>query len=171
MNNRRILMERSLEHSAQLSLEVLERAQRRSVKWPARGPSEGPKVQAAKLRATRATCEHYKENVSQKVDDAFGTILNLMANATKQCKTYYRSVPECYYNKYEANHLCRYHSENCGPASSKSEVFLKKRPPEDLCFEVAPGTYSIMACPANAEKQTRVVRIDAGESIDISFSV
>ncbi|KAG2463100.1 AKIP1 protein, partial [Polypterus senegalus] len=130
MNNRRVLMERSLERSAQLSLEVLERAQRRSVRWPARGPSEGPKVHAAKLRATRDTCEHYK-----KVDDAFDTILNLMANASKQCKTYYRSVPECYYNKYEANHLCRYHSENCGPASSKSDVFLKKA--RSLCEERA----------------------------------
>ncbi|XP_041132291.1 uncharacterized protein LOC121330087 isoform X2 [Polyodon spathula] len=46
-----------------------------------------------------------------------------------------------------------------------------QRTSEDFYIELAPGTYAITAGACDSERQTRVVKINAGESVDLSFAV
>ncbi|XP_055778174.1 A-kinase-interacting protein 1-like isoform X2 [Salvelinus fontinalis] len=41
--------------------------------------------------------------------------------------------------------------------------------PEDFHIEVSPGTYKITAGAQDSQQQTRVVRINAGESMNLTF--
>ncbi|XP_014025568.1 A-kinase-interacting protein 1 isoform X4 [Salmo salar] len=41
--------------------------------------------------------------------------------------------------------------------------------PEDFHIEVSPGTYKITAGTQDSQQQTRVVRINAGESMNLTF--
>uniref|UniRef100_A0A8C8FB61 Uncharacterized protein n=1 Tax=Oncorhynchus tshawytscha TaxID=74940 RepID=A0A8C8FB61_ONCTS len=49
-------------------------------------------------------------------------------------------------------------------------VFLQAQSsPEDFHIDVSPGTYKITAGTQDSQQQTRVVRINAGESMNLTF--
>ncbi|MBN3281112.1 AKIP1 protein, partial [Polyodon spathula] len=103
------------------------------------------------------------------IDDACDTVLEFMAYTTKQCKNLYRTVPACECNQTEMNHVCRYHSRGAAkPGISRKPV---QRTSEDLYIELAPVTYALTTGACDSKTQTRVVKINAGESVDLSFTV
>ncbi|XP_041075326.1 uncharacterized protein LOC121295077 isoform X2 [Polyodon spathula] len=81
----------------------------------------------------------------------------------------YRTVPACECNQTEMNHVCRYHSRGAAkPGISRKPV---QRTSEDLYIELAPVTYALTTGACDSKTQTRVVKINAGESVDLSFTV
>ncbi|XP_037395890.1 A-kinase-interacting protein 1 isoform X2 [Pygocentrus nattereri] len=138
-------LESSLQRSSKLGLEVLERAKRRSVDWSsARVPNQ-------KRRAK----EKHGEN-------------------------FYKSVGSAKASEREKNHVCRFHSLHLPHTSRRTQpaAFASRRAhctglsePEDFLIEVSPGTYSITAAVQDAGPQTRVVRINAGESKRLTFNL
>ncbi|NXJ15895.1 AKIP1 protein, partial [Odontophorus gujanensis] len=95
---------------------------------------------------------------------------------------YYSLVPACRHRENEAKHICRYHGRQ--PAqeleSSEDQVSRKsvsspsltlktKKASKDIYIEVSPGIYSITATSEDMVKQTHVVDVSAGESIDLTF--
>ncbi|MGH0131785.1 UNVERIFIED_CONTAM: hypothetical protein FKN15_053151 [Acipenser sinensis] len=86
----------------------------------------------------------------------------------------YRSVPACECNQTEMNHVYRYHSPHVSShGAAKPRVCRKpvQRTSEDFYIELAPGTYTITAGACDSKRQTRVVKVNAGESVDLSFTV
>ncbi|MGH0156184.1 UNVERIFIED_CONTAM: hypothetical protein FKN15_055393 [Acipenser sinensis] len=172
-------LEGSLGRSAKLGLEVLERARRRSmVEWPAVCPvaqltvEETLRSRSGKDRVGKSDNE--EATWQTNIDDAFETVLEFMAHTTKQCKNLYRSVPACECNQTEMNHVCRYHPPHVSfHGAARPRVCRKpvQRTSEDFYIELAPGTYAITAGACDSKRQTRVVKVNAGESVDLSFTV
>ncbi|KAH1171219.1 hypothetical protein KIL84_006837, partial [Mauremys mutica] len=48
---------------------------------------------------------------------------------------------------------------------------LTRKASKDLYIEVSPGTYSVTATSDDMVKQTHVVDVNAGQSIDLTFSI
>ncbi|XP_036440630.1 A-kinase-interacting protein 1 [Colossoma macropomum] len=168
-------LESSLERSSKLGLEVLERAKRRSVHWPsARGSNQ-------KHRAKEKHSEVQEDpGVHVSLDHAFAKIMQHMSETTHQCKNFYRSVGSVKASEREKNHVCRFHSLHLPQTSRRTQTaaFASRRAhytglsePEDFLIEVSPGTYSITAAMQDAGPQTRVVRINAGESKRLTFNL
>ncbi|NXI68053.1 AKIP1 protein, partial [Anseranas semipalmata] len=100
---------------------------------------------------------------------------------------YYSFVPACRCKEHEVKHICRYHSrqaqEEKEPESSKEAKNAAsvessqartcqqrtRKASKDIYIEVSPGTYSITATSEDMVKQTHVVDVSAGQSIDLTF--
>ncbi|MBN3303764.1 A-kinase-interacting protein 1 isoform X2 [Amia ocellicauda] len=171
MERRQTWLESSLVRSSRLGLEVLQRAQRRNVEWPTadqRLREENPR------RKERYVEESGEEEQKQTcLDDAFDTILEFMAHTTHQCKNFYKSVPLYQSGHSEVNHVCRYHTQGFPHVPSTQRLYKNQEPrsTEDFHIEVAPGTYAITAGAQDADNQTRLVRVKAGESVNLSFAL
>ncbi|XP_029614119.1 A-kinase-interacting protein 1 [Salmo trutta] len=155
-------LESSLRRSARIGLEVLERASRRSVDWsvspsPNTTPTDG-----------NARSEVLGNSAHTSLDDAFETIAEFMAQTTYQCKNFYMTETEPMEN--ERTHVCRYHSQShqC-PGTSLQIRKHARSSPEEFHIEVSPGTYAITAGTQDSQQQTRLVRINAGESMNLTF--
>ncbi|XP_066556967.1 A-kinase-interacting protein 1 isoform X1 [Amia ocellicauda] len=192
MERRQTWLESSLVRSSRLGLEVLQRAQRRNVEWPTadqRLREENPRrkeryveesgevdhiTTSVKLcvsaNAVSTKCEEQKQTC---LDDAFDTILEFMAHTTHQCKNFYKSVPLYQSGHSEVNHVCRYHTQGFPHVPSTQRLYKNQEPrsTEDFHIEVAPGTYAITAGAQDADNQTRLVRVKAGESVNLSFAL
>ncbi|NXK45856.1 AKIP1 protein, partial [Chauna torquata] len=98
---------------------------------------------------------------------------------------YYSFVPACRCKEHEVKHICRYHSRQAGEKELESSKEKKatslvssqartcqwrtRKPSKDIYIEVSPGTYSITATSEDMVKQTHVVDVSAGQSIDLTF--
>ncbi|NXC50876.1 AKIP1 protein, partial [Penelope pileata] len=100
---------------------------------------------------------------------------------------YYSFVPARSCQEQELKHICRYHSRQTGEEElesaeeqkedAASTVSSQARPcqqrtrkaSKDIYIEVSPGTYSITATSEDMVKQTHVVNVSAGQSIDLTF--
>ncbi|XP_057363330.1 A-kinase-interacting protein 1 isoform X4 [Manis pentadactyla] len=141
---------RSLQRSARLGQEVLERAKRRAVDWHS---LEFPKGRVRVLSRRR---------LYQETRQAAGP-QHLLPG-----EKYYSSVPE----EGGATHVYRYHR-------GKSELHLcsdrgngqAQNISKDLYIEVYPGTYSITVGTNDLTKKTHVVAVDSGQSVDLVFPV
>uniref|UniRef100_A0A5F9DS13 A-kinase interacting protein 1 n=1 Tax=Oryctolagus cuniculus TaxID=9986 RepID=A0A5F9DS13_RABIT len=168
---------RSLQRSARLGQEVLERAKRRAVDWHSQ---ERPRGSTGVLSW---------EGPYHAGRPPAGPLCLLPG------EKYYSSVPE----EGGTTHVCRYHrgksmvhlcSETgngqrkdrgeaavgpggCLPASehtlesSQSTEDISK----DLYIEVYPGTYSVTVGSSDFTKKTHVVAVDSGQSVDLVFPV
>ncbi|XP_064786459.1 A-kinase-interacting protein 1 isoform X2 [Oncorhynchus masou masou] len=154
-------LESSLRRSARLGLEVLERASRRSVDWTSPSPNTTP-------TDGNAGSEVLGNSAHTSLDDAFETIAEFMAQTTYQCKNFYTSENEPM--EKERTHVCRYHSQShqC-PGTSLQIRKHARSSPEDFHIEVSPGSYAITAGTQDSQQQTRLVRINAGESMNLTF--
>ncbi|XP_042547660.1 A-kinase-interacting protein 1 isoform X1 [Dipodomys spectabilis] len=184
---------RSLQRSARLGLEVLERAKRRAVDWPAqerpgrfsREPAPGP----------HCLLPGEREERQPTLSSSFRTMAEFMDYASSQCGKYYSSKPE----EGGATHVFRYHR-------GKSELHLcadvdhgrmkdREKPSlheegiyqtsdlaseashlagdisKDLYIEVYPGIYSVTVGSNALTKKTHVVAVDSGQSVDLVFPV
>ncbi|KAL7871180.1 hypothetical protein SRHO_G00086770 [Serrasalmus rhombeus] len=171
-------LESSLQRSSKLGLEVLERAKRRSVDWSsARVPNQ---KRRAKEKHGEVQEDQEDPSVHVSLDRSFAKIMQHMSETTYQCKNFYKSVGSAKASEREKNHVCRFHSLHLPQTSRRTQpaAFASRRAhctglsePEDFLIEVSPGTYSITAAVQDAGPQTRVVRINAGESKRLTFNL
>lgn len=191
----------SLQRSARLGREVLERAQRRAVDWRSlelpkgsRGlfPRERPS-QERWLAAGPQLLPGEREEISSTLSASFKTIAEFMDYTSSQCGKYYSSVPE----ERETTHVYRYHrgksdlhlcpdigtdqrkdtSLDFGNTYQTPEACTPEAShsgettSKDLYIEVYPGTYSVTVGANNFTKKTHVVAVDSGQSVDLVFPV
>ncbi|KAF6332403.1 A-kinase interacting protein 1 [Rhinolophus ferrumequinum] len=161
---------RSLQRSARLGQEVLERAKRRAVDWHSLELPRGSVGFISRERPQR-------EKRPQRLLPA---------------EKYYSSVLE----EGGATHVYRYHrgksqlhlcpdvgtgqrtetSLGLGGICQAAECALEaSRPAEnistDLYIEVYPGTYSVTVGANDLTKKTQVVAVDSGQSVDLVFPI
>ncbi|XP_038620539.1 A-kinase-interacting protein 1 isoform X2 [Tachyglossus aculeatus] len=170
---------RAMQRTAGLGRDVLERAKRRRVDWT-------PLVQPEERRG---------EEESVNLDTAFATVMEFMERTTRQCRKYYSSMPLENRKEGEIDHICRFHRRKSWqpPASgmTNQQVSHTLREPygvvrtakakpasqepartfsKDFYLEVSPGTYSVTACSSDL-RQTHVVDIEAGQSLELTFHI
>ncbi|XP_039719464.1 A-kinase-interacting protein 1 isoform X2 [Pteropus medius] len=192
---------RSLQRSARLGQEVLERARRRAVDWhspelpkssvrviarepPYQGRRPGAGPQRLLLGEREETCP--------TLSASFRTMAEFMDYTSSQCGKYYSSVLE----EGGATHVYRYHrgksklhlcsdvgngqrketSLGLGGIYQAAERALEASQPaenifKDLYIEVYPGTYSVTVGTNDLTKKTQVVAVDSGQSVDLVFLV
>ncbi|XP_037378530.1 A-kinase-interacting protein 1 [Talpa occidentalis] len=191
---------RSLQRSARLGQEVLERAKRRAVDW---GSLELPRGGVGAFSRGRPYEERRpapgpqrlfpgeREERYPTLSASFRTMAEFMDYTSSQCGKYYSSVPE----EGGATHVSRYHrrkselhlcsdigndqrkdtSLGVGRNYQVSESARASQPAEpiakDLYIEVYPGTYSVTVGGNDLTKKTHVVAVDSGQSVDLVFPV
>ncbi|KAB0405400.1 hypothetical protein E2I00_012312 [Balaenoptera physalus] len=141
---------RSLQRSARLGQEVLERAKRRAVDWHS---VELPTGSVGVISRERP----YRER-----GPAAGPHRLLPG------EKYYSSVPE----EGGATHVYRYHRGKsklhlCSDTGNGQAEDISK----DLYIEVYPGTYSVTVGVNDLTKKTHVVAVDSGQSVDLVFLI
>uniref|UniRef100_A0A3Q2HPC1 A-kinase interacting protein 1 n=2 Tax=Equus TaxID=9789 RepID=A0A3Q2HPC1_HORSE len=159
---------RSLQRSARLGQEVLERAKRRAVDWRS---LELPKGSVGVISRERPYQESRpavgpwrllpgeREERHPTLSASFRTMAEFMDYTSSQCGKYYSSVPE----EGGATHVYRYHR-------GKSELNGQaENIPKDLYIEVYPGTYSVTVGANDLTRKTHVVAVDSGQSVDLVF--
>uniref|UniRef100_A0A8B9T315 A-kinase-interacting protein 1 n=1 Tax=Anas platyrhynchos TaxID=8839 RepID=A0A8B9T315_ANAPL len=121
-----------------------------------------------------------------RLSAAFASLGGLLQRAAAECEEYYRCVPAWSCNEHEVKHICRYHSRQAGEEEFKPSKEEKnastvessqattrpqrtRKASRDIYIEVSPGTYSITATSEDMVKQTHVVDVSAGQSIDLTF--
>ncbi|XP_070828619.1 A-kinase-interacting protein 1 isoform X1 [Chaetodon trifascialis] len=170
-------LESSLRRSASLGLEVLERASRRSVDWTSTGASQTP---TSTDEDTQIPVEVPRPRT--ELDDVFATIADFMAQTTHQCKRFYQSGCCVEPTDTERSHVSRFHTRS--PAETTTPVLSTRKhakvpsnrgavspAAEDFFIEVSPGTYAITASMPESQKQTQLVSVKAGESINLTFNL
>ncbi|KAI1903905.1 hypothetical protein AGOR_G00000220 [Albula goreensis] len=176
----RTWMDSSLRRSSRLGLQVLERAQRRSVDWASRSPSPQPTHAEETLRIPNSTrnriptweAQAQKAKPHTTLDDAFETIVEFMGQTTQQCKNFYRCVPVQNPSQAEVKHVCRYHPHQLqGELQRIASEENERGPLEDYHIEVSPGTYAISAAEGDSNPQTHLVCVKAGESVNLTFQL
>ncbi|XP_013882277.1 A-kinase-interacting protein 1 [Austrofundulus limnaeus] len=156
-------LESSMRRSRRLGLEVLERASRRSVDWTSIGASQTPTT------ADKDAHVSVKRTHSE-LDDAFESIAELMVQTACQCKRYYDSARCSEPSDTEKTHMSRFHSRPRTRISTKKQGPVGKAE-EDFSIEVSPGTYAITASLPESQQQTQLVRVEAGESVSLTFNL
>ncbi|XP_054998501.1 A-kinase-interacting protein 1 isoform X2 [Sorex araneus] len=167
---------RSLQRSARLGQEVLERAKRRAVNWHSRELPAGSLGVLSRERSHRESrpaaafqrpLAGEREEKRPTLSASFRTMAEFMDYTSSQCGKYYLSVPE----EGGATHVHRYHrgkSEEhlCSDIRNghQTETISK-----DLYIEVYPGTYSVTVCSKGLTGKTHVVAVDSGQSVDLVF--
>ncbi|XP_034625965.1 A-kinase-interacting protein 1 isoform X1 [Trachemys scripta elegans] len=128
------------------------------------------------------------EEDSERLNAAFASVVEFMSRTTKECEKYYSYVPASRCQENEIKHICRYHSRQAAenllqtleqeknetsPVSNPAEIpkQLARKASKDLYIEVSPGTYSVTATSDDMVKQTHMVDVNAGQSIDLTFSI
>ncbi|XP_019934306.2 A-kinase-interacting protein 1 [Paralichthys olivaceus] len=161
-------LESSLQRSASLGLEVLQRASRRSVDWTSTGASQTPTTPEEDTQIPVKRCH-------TELNDTFATLAELMAQTTYQCKRFYASGCCTDPTDKERNHVSRFHSRS---AAGRTTAALPTRKhgrvsgtDEDFHIEVSPGTYAVTAHMPESPQQTQLVSVRAGESIDLTFNL
>ncbi|XP_062860799.1 A-kinase-interacting protein 1 isoform X2 [Trichomycterus rosablanca] len=167
-------LESSLDRSSKLGLEVLERSKRRSVNWK----SVRSSIRSSKKEKQSEVQEDLAVRMS--LDHAFAKIVECMSETTSQCQNFYRSVGATELSERERNHVYRFHSQQLPQISGRSQhaSMTSKEAcctglsePEDFLIEVSPGTYAVTAAMQDAGPKTRVVHINAGESMRLTFNL
>ncbi|XP_006873048.1 PREDICTED: A-kinase-interacting protein 1 isoform X2 [Chrysochloris asiatica] len=166
---------RSLQRSARLGQEVLERAKRRAVDWHllelpkgsmgVRAP-EGQDQERRRAADPQRLLPGEREERYPTLSASFRTMVEFMDYASSQCGKYYSSVPE----EVGASHVYRYHRGKselswCSDTRTGQAESISK----DLYIEVYPGTYSVTVGSNDLTKKTHVVAVDSGQSVDLVF--
>ncbi|KAM5223196.1 A-kinase-interacting protein 1 isoform 1-T1 [Hipposideros larvatus] len=168
---------RSLQRSARLGQEVLERAKRRAVDWHSLELPKGSegfvsREQPYQEKRPAAGPQRFRpaerEERPPTLSASFRTMAEFMGYTSSQCGKYYSSVLE----EGGATHVYRYHR-------GKSELHLcpdirngqAENISKDLYIEVYPGTYSVTVGANDLTKKTQVVAVDSGQSVDLVFPV
>ncbi|OCT83590.1 A-kinase-interacting protein 1 isoform X1 [Xenopus laevis] len=171
MDGRYRRMEDSLKRSAELGRELLERVRCREVGWSCSwegGPQEAELIEAAEEGAT--------------LEEAFAVMADFMRQTTQQCAMYHDCLANHRMSQQEVVHTCRFHGRKCIQTGSQRGVAQRtnapaftpittQERPRDIAIEVAPGTYSVSAGLPRAQRQTHVVNICPGQSVDLTFSL
>ncbi|XP_051953681.1 A-kinase-interacting protein 1 [Xyrauchen texanus] len=155
-------LESSLCRSSKLGQEVLEKAKRRSVNWRSTRPGSPLHMFSQNSDLSHSSLDH-----------AFATIVEYMAETTRQCKKFHTAVHLT--ESREREHVCRYHSQQTSRTADQEPItrasIKRDIEPEDFAIEVSPGTYSITAAMQDSKPHTKTVRINAGESMSLTFNL
>ncbi|XP_070281441.1 A-kinase-interacting protein 1 isoform X2 [Myotis yumanensis] len=166
---------RSLQRSARLGQEVLERAKRRAVDWHSLARSnvgdifpERPYRERWPAAGPQRLLPGEREERCPTLSASFRTMAEFMDYTSSQCGKYYSSVPE----EGGATHVYRYHREKsqlhlCSDLGNGQAENISK----DLYIEVYPGTYSVTVGANDLTKKTHVVVVDSGQSVDLVFPI
>ncbi|XP_029010815.1 A-kinase-interacting protein 1 [Betta splendens] len=159
-------LDSSLRRSASLGLEVLERASRRSVDWTGCGASQSGSATDEDTRI------HVKRSHNE-LHDAFAAVTEFMAQTTCVCKRFYESGCCAEPNDAERTHVSRFHRQAAAVRTTPAEPSRTRAhvstAGEDFYMEVAPGTYVVTASLPESQRQTQLVRVKAGESVNLTF--
>uniref|UniRef100_A0A452EL13 A-kinase interacting protein 1 n=1 Tax=Capra hircus TaxID=9925 RepID=A0A452EL13_CAPHI len=186
---------RSLQRSARLGQEVLERAKRRAVDWPSVELPKGSVGIVSRVRhygergpaaSPQRLLPGKREDRHPTLSASFRTMAEYMNYTSSQCgpkhapdlPKYYSSAPE----EGGATHVYRYHRGTselhlCSDAGSGRVCILSCAVPsaenisKDLYIEVYPGTYSVTVGADDLTKKTHVVAVDSGQSVDLVFPI
>ncbi|XP_043561790.1 A-kinase-interacting protein 1 isoform X1 [Chiloscyllium plagiosum] len=151
----------ALRRSSELGRAVLKRARNRRVHWSPDDPSCGAESESVESSVQK---DEAKQEWSD-IDEAFASVLQCLAHATRQCKHYYKDVPLNETDKLEENHIRRYHM---GPSITKVPV----RYTDKVHIQVAPGSYAVTAKSKISERQqTRVIHLGPNQTINLAFHV
>uniref|UniRef100_A0A671LVJ1 A kinase (PRKA) interacting protein 1 n=1 Tax=Sinocyclocheilus anshuiensis TaxID=1608454 RepID=A0A671LVJ1_9TELE len=148
-------LDSSLRRSSKLGQEVLEKAKRQSVSCSSTRPRSSP------------VFDHNEIN-----SEVLGPskIVEYMSETTRQCKKFYETMNLA--QPSEREHICRYHSQQMlRTADQKQNASAGSSEPEDFLIEVSPGTYSITAAMQDTKPQSKTVRINVGESMNLAFKL
>jgi len=138
--------------SGRQSVNVLNRAAERQVKWPepknyGQSPIQDPAVYTS-------------------LDDAFAGILSYMSSTTKSCKRFYQSRSASEKEEKDHLHCNRFHA----PKYTKAQQRNPLQSAEDVHVVVHPGTYAVSAGEWGTEQQqTHVVHIEKGQNVNLDF--
>ncbi|KAL2806521.1 A-kinase-interacting protein 1 isoform c [Daubentonia madagascariensis] len=168
---------RSLQRSARLGQEVLERAKRRAVDWRSlecpRGSMgvlsrEVPYQERRPAAGPQRRLPGEREERQPTLSASFRTMAEFMDYTSSQCGKYYSSVPE----EGGATHVFRYHRGKSElHTCSDTGIGQAENISKDLYIEVYPGTYSVTVGSNDLTKKTHVVAVDSGQSVDLVFPV
>ncbi|NXU47504.1 AKIP1 protein, partial [Turnix velox] len=93
--------------------------------------------------------------------------LHIIFSISLVAQEYYSFMVPCRCKEHEIKHICRYHSrQKIEVESCKGET---RKGSKDIYIEVSPGTYSITATSEDMVRQTHVVDVSAGQSVDLTF--
>uniref|UniRef100_A0A8C3VJT4 A-kinase interacting protein 1 n=1 Tax=Catagonus wagneri TaxID=51154 RepID=A0A8C3VJT4_9CETA len=168
---------RSLQRSARLAQEVLERARRRAVDWHSvelpRGSvgvisRELPCWERGPAGVPQRLLPGEREERLRTLSASFRTMAEFMDYTSSQCGKYYSSVRE----EGGSAHVSRYHRAKselrlCSDAGRGQAEPVSK----DLYIEVYPGTYAVTVGADDRSRRTHVVAVDSGQSVDLVFAV
>ncbi|NXP09047.1 AKIP1 protein, partial [Thinocorus orbignyianus] len=98
---------------------------------------------------------------------------------------YYSFTAACRCKEHEIKHICRYHGSqeiekrvsfsfqrteaSIAPSQAQTCQRETRKASKDIYIEVSPGTYSVTATSEDMVRQTHVVAVNAGQSIDLTF--
>nr|XP_034975484.1 A-kinase-interacting protein 1 isoform X3 [Zootoca vivipara] len=172
-----------MQRTATLAQEVLERAKTRKLNWP--------------LPATfQRTTFQEGEDEDACLAAAFASVAEHMGHISAECENYYCCVPPFQFKEYEVAHIFRYHSressenllkafENeesknvpiveepgCPDTDTAALIPAENAETKDIYIDVSPGTYTVSASSYdNTVKQTHLVDVRSGESVNLTFDV
>ncbi|XP_028750473.1 A-kinase-interacting protein 1 isoform X3 [Peromyscus leucopus] len=170
---------RSLQRSARLGREVLERAKRRAVNWHSPERSKGS---VGVLYRQDPYQERWSVPGPQRLlGEKYYSSMPEEGGATHVYRYHRRKPPEMYmysdigHDREQRNSreetsvgpgIIYQTSEHSQEASWPAEDISK-----DLYIEVYPGTYSVTVGSSPLTKKTHVVEVDSGQSVDLVFPV
>ncbi|EDM17902.1 similar to C11orf17 protein (predicted), isoform CRA_g [Rattus norvegicus] len=159
---------RSLQRSARLGREVLERAKRRAVDWHSPERSRGcvgvlygqdPYQERWSVPGPQSLLGEREER-RPTLSTSFRTMAEFMDYTSSQCGRNCRGEtsvgPGSIYQTSEHSQESSWPIENIS---------------KDLYIEVYPGTYSVTVGSGALSKKTHVVAVDSGQSVDLVFPV
>ncbi|XP_034368478.1 A-kinase-interacting protein 1 isoform X2 [Arvicanthis niloticus] len=170
---------RSLQRSARLGREVLERAKRRAVDWHSPERSRGS---VGVLYRQGPYQERWSVPGSQRLlGEKYYSSMPEDGGTTHVYRYHRKKPPEMHVSS-DTGHSqeqrnCR-EETSVGPGSiyqtsehSQESSWPTENNSKDLYIEVYPGTYSVTVGSNALTKKTHVVAVDSGQSVDLVFRV
>ncbi|XP_075189079.1 A-kinase-interacting protein 1 isoform X2 [Anomaloglossus baeobatrachus] len=171
-------MEDSLRRTSARGQEVLQQVRRRNEDW------WSARAHSGRSPRLRHSVEALEEERPASLEEAFSAMSSFMRHTTELCERYHSCVPAPEMSRSEMQHISRFHcgrrqrvptkppppgsvSDDTAPLQSSGRT----RDPQDVYIEVAPGTYRISAASPNYRKQSHVVNLSPGQSVDLTFHV
>ncbi|XP_049579719.1 A-kinase-interacting protein 1 isoform X2 [Syngnathus scovelli] len=153
-------LEYSLQKSARLGLELLDRASRRKVNW-----SKPPPTYASMAEIDK---DLHKKTLAE-LQEAFASIIKFMAETHIQCKRFYDSVGCAQGSIIEREHVPRFH-DHVRPTRNEyppqyREHGQNQDPKDNLYVEVA-----LESNQAGTQQQTKMVAHGDGDTFSITFN-
>nr|XP_033784297.1 A-kinase-interacting protein 1 isoform X2 [Geotrypetes seraphini]XP_033784298.1 A-kinase-interacting protein 1 isoform X2 [Geotrypetes seraphini]XP_033784299.1 A-kinase-interacting protein 1 isoform X2 [Geotrypetes seraphini] len=172
MESKLTRMKQTLERTARLGLDVLQRAKSHEVNWSSVSPSISFRDRV--LSQEEVMAKKMKDELGDpRFEASFASVADLMAQIAAQCERFCSNVPTSECDTNEVNHIYRYHTRNVAEkkeSTADSSKDLKtfatpthqRNAPKRFKFE---GTCTFTECPERDVEDTAPDR-----SLDSSFS-
>ncbi|XP_054633845.1 A-kinase-interacting protein 1 [Dunckerocampus dactyliophorus] len=160
-----VWLESTLQRSARLGLEVLERASKR--KMVLMTPPETYTTDTSEDEAVQSSTNKGLTDL----EEAFATIAEFMARTSYHCKKFYQAAGCTGKSNIEKKHVARFHKHMNAASPPLGKHGKRSRAAEDFYIEVAPGAYSVSASLPGSRQQTKMVDLNAGETVSLTFKL